>query len=87
VRRVIALVAFVALLGGVGLLLSYAISPPPGHNHHCSPGLPGVGQGSPYTCRYPPDQFHWSVLWTIGGLIAGLCVGLAIQALVHRDTR
>jgi hypothetical protein len=81
VRRLVAVLAPAAVLGGIGLLVSYTISLPTGAEHHCPSGAP------PSVCSYPPDQFKWSVWWTIGGLIAGLFVGLIIQASLHRRAR
>ncbi len=70
----------VCALGGLGVMLSLLITPPPGTGHSCPPGA------SAAACSYPGDQTTWSIGWTIGGLVLGLCLGLVTQAaLVSRQ--
>jgi hypothetical protein len=72
-------VAISMAVGAIGLAISYIVSPPPGADHHCPSGT------RPSQCHYPPDQTSWSIGWTAGGVLVGICIGLLANGLVrHR---
>jgi hypothetical protein len=79
-RARVVVVALGAAFGAIGLAVSYLIAPPLGAPHHCPSG------SRPTDCHYSPDRTSWSIWWTIGGLVVGLCLGLlAAQGLQHRS--
>lgn len=67
-----------AIFAATGLAISYIVEPPLGPDHSCPAGA------TPADCRYAPDHLGWSILWTVGGLLAGLIIGAIATSLVRR---
>lgn len=67
--------ALVCATSSIGFALSWWVSPPLGADHSCPAG------STPADCRYPADHLSWTVWWTLGGLVVGLGIGLAIRAI------
>jgi hypothetical protein len=70
-----------AAVGAIGLAISYVVAPPVGADHSCPAG------SRPADCHYPGDQTNWSIWWTVGGVIVGICIGLLASGHVRHRPR